>query len=87
MHDLCMPTKTISLRLDAYERLRRARIRPDESFTEVVLRAQWPDRGMTSRELRTVYETEGALFDEETLDRVDEAKTLDRPPKDKWNEG
>jgi predicted CopG family antitoxin len=87
MHDLCMATKTISLRLDAYERLRRARIRPGESFTEVVLRAEWPDRGMTARELRTVYETEGPIFDEEVLDRVDEARALDRPPKDKWSEG
>jgi predicted CopG family antitoxin len=79
-----MPTKTISLRIDAYERLRRARRRPDESFTEVVLRAEWPDRGMTARELRAVYEVEGPLFDDETLDRIEEAKALDRPPRDKW---
>lgn len=86
MHGLCMATKTISLRLDAYERLRRARLRPDESFTEVVLRAEWPDRGMTARELRAVYETEGPLFDDDALDRIEEANTLDRPPKDKWRE-
>lgn len=86
MHDLCMATKTISLRLDAYERLRRARLRPDESFTEVVLRAEWPDRGMTARELRAVYRAEGGLFDEEALDRVESAKALDRPPRDKWTE-
>ena len=83
---MCMPTKTISLRLDAYERLRRARLRPDESFTEVVLRAEWPDRGMTARELKAVYEAEGPLLDDEALDRVDEAKRLDRPPRDKWTE-
>lgn len=86
MHDLCMATKTISLRIDAYERLRRARTRPDESFTEVVLRAEWPDRGMTARELRAVYEAEGALFDDEALDRIEAAKTLDRPPEDRWIE-
>jgi predicted CopG family antitoxin len=87
MHDLCMSTKTISLRLDAYERLRRARLRPDESFSEVVLRAQWPDRGLTARELRAVYETRGPLFDEDALDRIDEAKARDRPPEDKWTGG
>lgn len=87
MHGLCMATKTISLRIDAYERLRRARIRPDESFTEVVLRAEWPDRGLTARELRAVYESEGPTLDDEALDRIDEAKALDRPPEDKWNEG
>jgi len=85
MHDTCMATKTISLRIDAYERLRRARRRPDESFTDVVLRAEWPDLGMTARELRAVYETDGALFDDEALDRIDEAKAADRPPKDKWS--
>ena len=87
MNGTCMPTKTISLRLDAYERLRRARLRPDESFTEVVLRAVWPDRGMTVGELRAVYRSEGGLFDAAALDRIEEAKSLDRPPSDKWTEG
>jgi predicted CopG family antitoxin len=82
-----MATKTISLRIDAYERLRRARLRPEESFTEVVLRAEWPDRGVTARELRAIYETEGPIFDDEALDRIDEAKSHDQPPKDKWREG
>lgn len=84
MHDLCMATKTISLRLDAYERLRRARIRPDESFTDVVLRAQWADRGLTARELRAVYRKEGPTLDEAALDRVEEADEGDRFPPDKW---
>lgn len=43
MHDLCMATKTISLELDAYEKLRHARRRPGESFSSVVRRAQWVD--------------------------------------------
>lgn len=84
MHGSCMATKTISLRLDAYERLRRARLRPDESFTEVVLRARWPDRGLTAGELRAVYRKQGPLFDVEALDRVEEANAGDRPPEDKW---
>ena len=86
MHDACMATKTISLRLDAYERLRRARLSPDESFTEVVLRAEWPDRGLTARELRAVYRAQGPFLDEEALDRIDEARRLDLPPDDKWTE-
>ena len=85
MHGVCMATKTISLRLDAYERLRRARRRPDESFTEVVLRAEWPDRGLTARELCATYESEGPLFDEAALDRIDEADAADRFPPDKWD--
>jgi len=79
-----MPTKTISLRLDAYERLRRARLHPGESFTEVVLRAHWPDRGVTAGELREIYQREGPLFCEDSLDRIEEATTRDEPPRDKW---
>lgn len=84
MHSTCMPTKTISLRLDAYERLRRARLHPGESFTQVVLRAQWPDRGMTAGELRAVYQREGPLFPDEALDRIEEASASDAPPEDRW---
>jgi len=86
MYRTCMATKTISLRLDAYERLRRARRSPDESFTQVVLRAEWPDMGITARELADVYDRSGPFFDEETLDRIEEAKSLDAPPEDKWPE-
>lgn len=87
MHGLCMATKTISLRLDAYDRLRRARLHPRESFTEVVLRAQWPDRGLTGGELRETYEREGPLFSEAGLDRIEEATAQDEPPRDKWTAG
>ena len=37
---LCMATKTIALRLEAYERLKRARRTPTESFSDVVMRAE-----------------------------------------------
>lgn len=84
MHGTCMATKTISLRIDAYERLRRARLRADESFTEVVLRAQWPELGITARELRAVYESEGPFLDDDALRSIEEANALDRPPEDKW---
>ena len=44
MHNLCMATKTISLKMEAYEKLRNARRSPDESFSDVVLRAVGPRR-------------------------------------------
>jgi predicted CopG family antitoxin len=38
-----MATKTITLELDAYEKLRRAKRSERESFSEVVRRARWED--------------------------------------------
>lgn len=44
--DLCMATKTVSVDLEAYERLCRARISDKESFSQVIKRATWlPVRG------------------------------------------
>jgi hypothetical protein len=81
-----MPTKTISLRIEAYDRLSRARRSPDESFSDVVMRAEWPDLGVSGAELLALYERRGAYFSKGTLDRIEEAKALDRPPSDKWGE-
>lgn len=79
-----MPTKTISLRLEAYEKLRRARRFQGESFSEVVLRASWPEETVTAAELLDRYREEGPFFSRESLDRVERAKAEDRPPEDKW---
>ena len=38
----CMATKTISLEIDAYEKLRVAKLRERESFSSVVRRAVFP---------------------------------------------
>ena len=85
MHNTCMSTKTISLRLDAYERLRAARRSEEESFTQVVLRARWPEPTITGSELLTWLDSAGAAFSEEELDRIDETKRLQEPPEEKWN--
>jgi hypothetical protein len=79
-----MSVKTISLRVEAYERLRRARRNPRESFSDVVLRARWPDAGITAGELLALYESEGPFLSESTLDRIEAAKAADEPPEDKW---
>jgi predicted CopG family antitoxin len=84
MHIACMATKTISLKLEAYERLRRARRSPNESFSEVVMRAHWPEVGLTALELLAVYEAEGPHFSPEALDAIDEADATDKPPEEKW---
>ncbi|MEX2529112.1 MAG: antitoxin VapB family protein [Gemmatimonadota bacterium] len=79
-----MATKTISLKLEAWERLKRARRTPDESFSDVVLRAHWPDAGLTARELREVYRQEGPHLSAAAVDAVDDAVASDPPPDDKW---
>ena len=42
-----MATKTISLELDAYEKLQRAKRSERESFSQVVRRARWDDSAST----------------------------------------
>jgi predicted CopG family antitoxin len=78
-----MATKTISLRLEAYDRLRRAK-KPGESFSDVVMRARWDDRTVTAAELLRRRRERGPLLSEEELDRIEALRCEDRPPDDKW---
>ena len=79
-----MGTKTISLKMEAYEKLRAARRYPTESFSEVVLRATWPEATVTARELLALYRVRPATFSLEELDRVSALNRTDTPPEDKW---
>lgn len=85
MHTLRMATRTISLRLEAYEKLKRARRYRDESFSEVVLRARWPEESTTGAALLARYREHGPFFSEEELARVERLKQEDRQPEDKWS--
>ena len=87
MHSLCMASKTISVHVDAYERLRNARRTPSESFSSVVMRATWPELGITGAELLAAYRADGAHLSPGALDRIDDAKQDDLPPEDKWSTG
>jgi hypothetical protein len=79
-----MSSKTISLSLPAYERLRHARRRPDESFSQVILRAEWPEDTMTGSELLKVMEDRGPAYEAGHLKSVEAAKAAVKPPEDKW---
>ena len=81
-----MSVKTVSLKLEAYERLRAARRYPTESFSEVVLRATWPEDTVTARELLALGRSRGARFSGAELDRIEALKQQDLPPEDKWAE-
>lgn len=84
MYNACMATKTISLHLGAYEKLKRARRYPEESFSQVILRAQWPEQTVTAGELLRRYRETGPHFSPEGLDAIEALKTKDSPPEDKW---
>jgi predicted CopG family antitoxin len=79
-----MATKTISLKLEAYEKLKRARRYKGESFSEVVLRATWPEETITAGELLELCRKRGPILAEEMIERVEQLKQADRAPKDKW---
>jgi hypothetical protein len=79
-----MSTKTISLKKEAYERLRAAKRSPTESFSEVVLRATWPEDTLTASSLLSLYRRRSARFSDDELDRIEAVTRADAPPEDKW---
>jgi predicted CopG family antitoxin len=84
MHNACMSTKTISLKMEAYKKLKAARRYPEESFSQVILRATWPEETTTAEEFLARYRQHGPFFKEDDLTRVEKLKRSDRPPVDKW---
>ena len=86
MHDPCMATKTISLELDAYEKLRNAKRSERESFSEVVRRARWEDAASTGpqvlarlSDLRVRHPD--SFLPDDVLDRMAE-RARTRPARD-----
>ena len=79
-----MSTKTISVSLPAYEKLRRARRRPDESFSQVILRAEWRGDSVTAGQLLEAIRREPPNYSLPEIERVEDAKRVAEPPADKW---
>ena len=80
-----MTTETISLDLDAYDRLRRARIRPDESFSQVIRRACWETPPSTAAALLQALE-QAPVLDEGVIQRLESAQQADAAPDNAWIE-
>ena len=80
-----MATKTISIDLVAYERLKRARLRPDESFSQVIRRGRWDRPRSTGAALLEALEASPPL-DDATLERLERNQAADLPPGDPWTE-
>ena len=78
-------SKTISLKKEAYERLRAARRYSSESFSEVVLRATWPEDTVSGLGLLARLRKARPWFSESELQVLAELKDADVPPEDRWN--
>ena len=79
-----MSTKTLSVSLPAYERLRRARRKPDESFSQVILRAELRGDTVTAEQLLRETRQEPACYSLPEIERVEDAKRVAEAPVDKW---
>ncbi len=79
-----MGTKTISLKDEAYSRLKAARRYPSESFSAVVLRATWPEDTVTGAALLALLGSQQGRFRVDEVDRVESLKAHDQPAEDKW---
>jgi len=78
-----MATKTISVDLKAYDRLKTARRRPDESFSSVIRRAEWPASGTRGSDLLALLEVMPPVAPE-VLEALESNQKADLPPADKW---
>ena len=80
----CMSTKTISVSLPAYERLRQARCKPEESFSHVILRAEWRGDTVTADQLLLEISRTPPCYVSREIDQVEDAKRVAEIPVDKW---
>jgi hypothetical protein len=82
-----MATKTISVDLEAYEHLRRAKIRSKESFSNVIKRAVWlPEAGTAGSLLALTNAMDSSKFKvpARVLDELDKRQEEDSPSEDRW---
>jgi len=83
MHLSSMAMKTITLQLDAYEKLRSAK-KAGESFSAVLRRASFGALPLTGKALQAYLQSGGSGVPDTYLDSVDEAAKRDTLTDDPW---
>ncbi len=83
MHDSCITTKTITLEIDAYEKLRLAKD-AGESFSAAVRRVRFGNEPLRGADLLAYLRTGGSGIGEDYLKAVEDAMAKDSPPDDPW---
>ncbi len=83
MHVSRMAVKTISLELDAYDKLKEAK-KAGESFSEVVRRASFPNAPLTGLTLEKHLRSGGSGVSERYLDAIEKAAGYDPLPDNPW---
>lgn len=79
-----MASKTITIDIEAYLRLRQAREAEDESFSRVIKRAVWTPKPKTAGAFLAAMK-ELPPMDEAGIEFLIEAQRNDLPPDDPWN--
>ncbi|MCX6879828.1 MAG: hypothetical protein NTW21_39390 [Verrucomicrobia bacterium] len=78
-----MASKTISIDLEAYERMTRVRRHARESFSQIIRRAVWADSGKTGQRLLDLIASSKPASEEE-IAHFEAAQENDFPPDDPW---
>jgi Putative antitoxin len=80
----CMATKTISIDMEAYETLKRARRTEKDSFSQVIKRAKWEAIAPTCGALLEALVAMPTV-DEKTVRYWEKAQREDAAPDDPWS--
>jgi hypothetical protein len=78
-----MATKTISIDLEAYEKLSRAKLSARDSFSRVIKRAKWESPPKTCGGLLSSL-AHLPVADDDVLDRMEQAQRNDEAPDNPW---